>query len=232
MDQQNDQDLHENRARRYAEAITAAAAADERISALTDLLVQHEAARTSAESAVSAFQWNGHLGTIFHSGTDIPDDVETLMDVTDGSVWLRVKGYGEDGSDWWRDAAHGSSRTWHAESWPMDPGGPFIALSDDWKIRTMHGKADEHDENMKAIVSFVRQVVGFGGPTMEQPIDAVVRLKKFLDDHTRVVQERLVESNERRQELLTRIRVLEMRIDALVSQMGEAGIEPQGYDPR
>lgn len=116
------------RADRYATAIAASVAADERIAALTELLRQHEYYRSQAESALSAVQEDPQFGTVWLPTGPEPEDVSALLCLITGTVYYRTPNVGYR-AGWHRAEAGHSSTTYE---WPIADAGPFIAWRDSY----------------------------------------------------------------------------------------------------
>jgi hypothetical protein len=116
------------RADRYATALAAAVAADERIAALTELLRQHEWYRSQAESALSAVQEDPQFGTVWAPTGPEPEDAEALLCLLTGSVYYRRRVVGM--RDGWRRAEASQVGGETVYEWPISDAGPFIAWRD------------------------------------------------------------------------------------------------------
>lgn len=118
------------RADRYAAALAAGVAADERIAALTELVRQHEYYRSQAESALAAVQEDPQFGKVWAPTGPEPEDVDALLCLLTGEVYYRRRGVGMR-SGWRRaDVAPDSSATTY--EWPISDAGPFIAWNDSY----------------------------------------------------------------------------------------------------
>lgn len=113
------------RATRYADALAAAAAADERIKVLTELLAQHEYYRSQAELALRTVEEDPQFGTVWPPTGPEPD-VAALLCLTTGSVYLRR----QFGTGWQRAEHNPATATGY--EWPIQDAGPFIAWSDSY----------------------------------------------------------------------------------------------------
>jgi hypothetical protein len=118
------------RADRYAAALAAAGAADERIATLTELLRQHEYYRSQAESQLSMVQEDPQFGTVWSQTGPEPDedDVHAVLCLTTGKVFRRNK-WSRD----WQQAHHSPQRAVHY-MWPIPDVGPFIAWRDGFEF--------------------------------------------------------------------------------------------------
>lgn len=113
------------RADRYAAALAASAATDERIAALTELVRQHEYYRTQAESQLRMVQEDPQFGTVWpQTGPEPDESVAALLCLTTGHVYRRRQwGTG------WQLAEHNPTTATGYE-WPISDAGPFIAWRD------------------------------------------------------------------------------------------------------
>lgn len=116
------------RADRYATALAAAVAGDERIAALTELLRQHEYYRSQAESALGAVQEDPQFGTVWLPTGPEPEDVSALLCLITGAVYYTVGNVGYRAG--WRRAEAGREATIY--EWPIADAGPFIAWRDSY----------------------------------------------------------------------------------------------------
>jgi hypothetical protein len=136
------------RADRYAAALTAAAAVDERIAALTELVRQHEFYRTQAESQLGMVQEDPQFGTVWPQTGPEPEDVHALLCLTTGRVYRRSEWAGD-----WQYAHHNPRTATHYE-WPIPDAGPFIAWRDGYEfdrvLRDAQAQAVQFDELHRA----------------------------------------------------------------------------------
>lgn len=137
-----------HQAARYAQAISAAAGAEEKIKALEEALADAEHYRLLAEYQLDAITWPEGLGQVFHVGTEEPgEDTYALLDIYSGAVWRREK-FGNE-SLWYRAEKEGPVTRY---AWPMEEtSGPYIRLKDDWYIHTLVRDAREADEQKRKI---------------------------------------------------------------------------------
>lgn len=116
------------RADRYATALAAAVAADERIAALTELLRQHEYYRSQAEQALGSVEEDPQFGTVWMPTGPEPEDVAALLCLITGNVYYNVRNVGYRTG--WRRAEAGDNSTIY--EWPIADAGPFIAWRDSY----------------------------------------------------------------------------------------------------
>lgn len=117
------------RADRYAAALAAAASADERIAALTEMVRQHEYYRSQAETNLRAIQEDPRFGEVWEQTGPEPEDAQALLCLVSGDVYYRRRVYGmRDG--WRRAEANPSGATVY--EWPIPDAGPFIAWRDSY----------------------------------------------------------------------------------------------------
>lgn len=142
------------RADRYASALAASVAADERITALTELLRQHEYYRSQAESALNAVQEDPQFGTVWAPTGPEPEDADALLCLLTGTVYYRRRGLGM--RDGWRQAECNPSTATIYE-WPIGEAGPFIAWRDsygfDQVLRDAQRRNVEFDRLHRALYS-------------------------------------------------------------------------------
>lgn len=117
------------RADRYATAIAASVAADERIAALTELLRQHEYYRSQAEQALGAVEEDPQFGTVWLPTGPEPEEVNALLCLITGSVYYRSPNVGY--RDGWR-RAEASQQNSTIYEWPIADAGPFIGWRDSY----------------------------------------------------------------------------------------------------
>jgi uncharacterized coiled-coil protein SlyX len=220
MSEQADLDLHHPRARRYAEAIATAAAAEEKINALTEQLTEHEWHRSQAESQVEYLRERLDLGgqQVIASTDDPPGpEVRGLICLATGRAWVRpLRGNGSDDPNYWVKAA-ASTRGQTRYEWPIQDAGPFIALPDNWDLAHMNRQANARDEQDGAIRNALRHEPGYPQGSAWTPpalADAVVAV---LAESRRRRSEVYAELSEKRNELDSARREL----DALKAQMDE-----------
>ena len=136
------------RADRYAVALVAAAAADERIAVLTELLRQHEYYRSQAESALRAVEEDPQFGTVW-APTGPEPDVHALLCLLTGNVYYRRTALGM--RDGWRLAdvdQHGSNTVYE---WPIGDAGPFIGWRDAYGYDKVLREAARRDAEFNAL---------------------------------------------------------------------------------
>lgn len=182
-----DEGLH-MRASRYAEALTVAAAAEERIKVLTELLTQHEYYRSQAEQALGMVQEDTQFGTIWQQTGPEPEDVHALLCLTTGSVYRRRQ-YGTG----WQRAEHNPTTATGYE-WPIAEAGPFIAWRDDYGFDVVLRQARKDQVEMDALhrklygePGYRDETAGYGRPRLAEAIDRILMARS----------RRLVAQNER-----------------------------------
>lgn len=148
------------RADRYAAALAAAAAADARVTVLTDLLVQHEYARSEAESALNAVQADEQIGTVYAPTGPEPENVHALLCLLTGSVYYRINGLGY--SPGWRLADQDPSGATTYE-WPIRGAGPFIAWSDAYGYDKVLREAARRDAEFNGLHRMLSSLDGYRG---------------------------------------------------------------------
>ena len=122
-------------AKRYASAVSMAAAAEARIAELTEALEGSERLRLDAESQLSAITYPADLPRVWDMSTDPPPaEVEALFDITNGIAYVRSR----DG--WVRTGLGYTSVTIH--EWPIEDFGPCIAMADSWGLTTVTKAVD------------------------------------------------------------------------------------------
>lgn len=145
-------------ARRYAEALAAAAAADARVNALTEALAEHEWRAAQACAALDAIQFSESFGVVYQQlGDEPPEDVIALLDLTSGEVWTRRRyddGSTPPGGGWLR-ARHAHSGWSSYNEWPIADAGPFIAWTDDYGFSSIIREA----RNGNALADRIRRVL-------------------------------------------------------------------------
>lgn len=166
------------RADRYATALAAAVAADERIAALTELLRQHEFYRSQAESALDAVQEDPQFGTVWAPTGPEPEDVDALLCLLTGQVYYRRRGFGMN--DGWRraEANPGSATTYE---WPIADAGPFIAWRDsyafDQVLREAQRRNVEFDQLHRRLYGekgYHGEGAGYGRPNLADAIGRIL----------------------------------------------------------
>lgn len=152
-------------ATRYAEAITVAAAAGEKVDALTKLLAESEFYRQLAEDQLNTATWPEGVGQILHEGTDGPgEDVAALVDIYSGKVYARRAPYvNEIHSTDWVEVQMGE-RPFVTYRWPIQDAGPFLKIKDDWFLyRQMKEAAELQDWRRKINETLSREPGYYGG---------------------------------------------------------------------
>lgn len=136
-------------AERYAQALAAAAASEERIKALTDALAESEAARTSAESELSAVTYPDDFPRVWGNATEPPPaDVVAIIDITNGTPYRRRR----HSAELWDRMGVDHRMSYE---WPIADAGPFIALPDEWGLSQLAKTQDiiiaDHQKIRRAI---------------------------------------------------------------------------------
>ncbi len=132
-------------AQRYALALSTAAAAQERITALEKALEDAEWYRLQAESLASTVTYPDEFASVWHIGTEPPPEtIRGLIDLSTGTPWVRDRN-----PELWCRLGAGSSGVIRHE-WPIEDAGPFIALPEAWGLdqigRTLDRVTADHDE--------------------------------------------------------------------------------------
>lgn len=135
-------------AQRYALALSTAAAAQQRISALEKAIEDAEWLRLQAESLAATVTYADEFATVWHMGTEPPpEEVDGLLDLASGTPWQRVT------PTLWRKLATGAYSTQY--EWPIDDAGPFIAMPSSYGIRELGRTLDaviaDHDSVRRQI---------------------------------------------------------------------------------
>lgn len=160
-----DEDIHRPRAERYAKALATAAAAEERIAALTETLADHEWHRSQAEAQVSAVEWDDLLGKVWTAADEAPPpEVTSLLDLTTGQVYTRATWGGGTlrPNEWVR-----ADRSEHGQMlrvWPIEDAGPFIVFRDDWGFADVVRGARLRHEAEDSIRGCIRSLDGYEEP--------------------------------------------------------------------
>ncbi len=168
------------RADRYATALAAAVAADERIAALTELVRQHEFYRSQAESALSAVQEDPQFGTVWATAGPEPEDVDALLCLLSGQVYYRSRIAGM--RDGWRRAdvdPRGSNTVYE---WPISDAGPFIAWRDSYGFDKVLREAARRDAEFNQLHRKLYSEPGYraegdgpwGRPNLAEAIDRIL----------------------------------------------------------
>lgn len=121
--------MHRERSRRYAEALAGAAAAEERIKALTEQLAEAEYVRRTAEDAAAVVDYLDDLDThVYKVGDPEPDErVEYLVSLSTGLIVYRFR-YRDDGP-WagWKRLDFSSNTTYEWDQ--VLESSPLVALT-------------------------------------------------------------------------------------------------------
>lgn len=168
------------RADRYATALAAAVAADERIAALTELLRQHEYYRSQAESALSAVQEDPQFGTVWAPTGPEPEDVDALLCLLTGTVYYRRRGLGM--RDGWRRAELAPNSSASTYEWPIGDAGPLIAWRDsygfDQVLREAQRRNTEFEQLHRQLYGqdgYHAKDGGYGRPNLAEAIERILR---------------------------------------------------------
>ncbi|MDQ7992974.1 MAG: hypothetical protein AAGC63_15500 [Propionicimonas sp.] len=205
-------------AERYAAAIAAAAAAEERIKALTDALAEAEYLRSTAEQQLSAIQWPDEMPTVWHMGTgEPPAEVQALIDLYSGQGWARV-GYG---STLWRRI--GTEHTTMRYEWPIEDAGPFIALPDSYGLATLGDTLDRVVEDHAQVRAAIYGKPGYredGESAWNRP-GLAIAVDRVLTAMERAKAEAVSEASD----LRFQVKRLQQLVDALTET--EPASEPE-----
>ena len=170
-----DEGLH-MRATRYTEALSVAAAADERIKVLTELLAQHEYYRSQAEQALRSVEGDPQFGTVWSPTGPEPDEhVHALLCLITGLVYRRRE-YGTG----WQRAEHNPAISTSYE-WPIQDAGPFIAWNDDYGFDAVLRQARKDQTEFDALhrklynePGYRAENSGYGRPPPAEAIDRIL----------------------------------------------------------
>jgi hypothetical protein len=164
------------RADRYATALAASVAADERIAALTELLRQHEYYRSQAENALDAVQADPQFGTVWSPIGPEPDEgVSALLCLITGSVYRRR----QYGTGWQRAERNPTTATGY--EWPIADAGPFIAWRDSYGFDAVLQQARKDQTEFDALHRKLYGEPGYrdegsswGRPPLAEAIDRIL----------------------------------------------------------
>lgn len=179
------------RADRYATALAAAVAADERIAALTELLRQHEYYRSQAENALSAVEEDPQFGTVWLPTGPEPEGVSALLCLITGVVYYTVPNVGYRAG--WRRAEAGNSSTIY--EWPIADAGPFIAWRDSYGFDQVLREAQRRNVEFDQLHRKLYGETGYHGdggvwsgrPILAEAIERILRhhLERTYQANTR-----------------------------------------------
>lgn len=164
----SDRDTSGPRAMRYARAVIRAAAVEATIAELTDKLAEAEWYRAHAEAIADRLITRLDLGDqqVVATGLEdaISDDVNALVSLADGRVWVRDQTVymDRDKSKYWLHAET-SERAVTVYEWPLE-GGPFIALPEHWYLRHLVDTARRRDTDEQKIRDLTRSRKGYEYP--------------------------------------------------------------------
>jgi hypothetical protein len=181
------------RAGRYATALAASVAADERIAALTELVRQHEYYRSQAESQLRMVQEDPQFGTVWDQTGPEPDedDVHAVLCLTSGQVYRRNK-WSRD----WQLAHHDPERAVHYE-WPIPDAGPFIAWRDGYEFDRVLKEAQAIETEFNEL-----HRRWYGQPGYHDPERGVFGRPRLADAYERIRRhelQRMYDANEKAQ---------------------------------
>lgn len=205
-------------ARRHAEALAAAAATEERVTALTDRLADEEFHRSVAEYEADQMRARVDLGD--HQiirATDNPPahEITALLDISDGRAWVRAMRNGAPDGDMWINAAS-STRGQMRYEWPFE-GGPFIALPYEWELSRINRAVRELEEERDAAHAAMRPCAGYHDPAGSRWARPAV-----ADAFNRIYAEwsrRSSEQGQRLQEAIDAKAALERKVSELTAQI-------------
>jgi len=196
------------RADRYAAALAASVATDERIAALTELVRQHEYYRSQAESQLRMVQDDPQFGTVWPQTGPEPDedDVHAVLCLTTGAVYRRNK-WSRD----WQTAHHDPQRATHYQ-WPIPDAGPFIAWRDGYQfdrvLKDAQALTTEFEALHRKLYSqdgYRAEDSGYSRPNLAEAIDRILRAHL----------QRIYEANEKAQRASQMLAQLRRSIDSL-----------------
>lgn len=209
------------RARRYVEARAVAAAFEERLKFLTELLEEEHWRADQAESALGALQYGDQMPRVWMPGVDEepPEDISALIDLNGGRVYARYA----NTDDWYRPDA--GRRSVMVYRWPIADSGPFIALPEAWDLHRItqeqERRADE-EQQIKSLLYAERGYKTFG--SLPDSIASVLQERT-----TRFVEEKL-----RADQAESQVRRLEQQLSELAlawSEGAEATAEWMANNP-
>lgn len=122
--------MHRARSLRYAEAITTAAAADDKIKALTEQLAESEYIRRTAEDAAALVNYlDNYDRHVYTVGDPEPAfDVEYVISLSSGAVFQSVRWNKEEERRGWHRIDFGSNSI---DDWStLQENSPFIAMTE------------------------------------------------------------------------------------------------------
>jgi hypothetical protein len=212
------------RADRYATAIAASVAADERIAALTELLRQHEYYRSQAESALGAVQEDPQFGTVWAPTGPEPEDADALLCLITGNVYYRRRGVGM--LDGWR-RAEATPQTATIYEWPISDAGPFIAWRDSYGFDQVLREAQRRDVEFDQLHRKLYSQDGYradgspwGRPNLAEAIDRILLAK----------MQRTYEANEKAQRATQMLAQLRRSIEHLAPDDTQQWLATQDGD--
>lgn len=199
------------RADRYATALAASVAADERIAALTELLRQHEFYRSQAESALAAVQEDPQFGTVWAPTGPEPEDADGLLCLLSGAVYYRRRDVGL--RDGWRLASQDPQGASVTYEWPISDAGPFIAWRDSYGFDKVLREAARRDAEFNQLHrklygedGYRVEGDGWGRPNLAEAIDRILLARA----------RRTYEANEKAQRAAQMLAQLRRSIEYLV----------------
>lgn len=140
------------RARRYVQARAVAAAFEQRMAALIELLEEEHWRADQAESALGALNYGEQMPRVWMPGVDEepPEDVNALIDLNGGRVYARYL----NTADWYRPES--GKRSMMVYRWPIPDAGPFIALPDDWDFQRITAERERRADEEREIRDLCR----------------------------------------------------------------------------
>lgn len=157
-------ELPEHRARRYAAALAAAAAADSRVEELTEKLATADWLLQQAEMTVDAYKEMVSLGT--HQvidGTDEEPKARAIVSLWSGRVWVHPLSHDNEEQAGWI-LLHRDSHAQTRYEWPISDEGPFIGLPDGWDLEKQNRDMREADILHHRLHEILRVKDGYRDP--------------------------------------------------------------------
>ncbi len=171
------------RAERYAQAVSQAAAANERIKALEDALMVSEYRREEAETQLQGLEWDPVLGKVFTQADEEPGDHAFILDLYNGGLWERMDGAVREDEHWKQLTG---DRYGSTAGWPLE-GGPFVAFPDDWSLKRILEQAEGMLNELDGIQNALRDEDGYPDPEASskwaRPRSLSVATKRVLESY-------------------------------------------------